>query len=72
MQCLVCASAARELHRISRVTGSMTKTGSGPDALDEIERSMSANVTSRTSHLHRRMSAIGGKADMKRTGRYVG
>ena len=50
----------------------MTKTGSGPDALDEIVRSMSANVTSRTSHLHRRMSAIGGKADMKRTGRYVG
>jgi FtsP/CotA-like multicopper oxidase with cupredoxin domain len=32
----------------------------------------SAIGTFRTSHLHRRMSAIGGKADMTRTGRYVG
>jgi hypothetical protein len=33
---------------------------------------MSAYGTSRTCHLHRRMSAIGAKADMTRTGRYVG
>ena len=32
----------------------------------------SAYGTFRTSHLHRRMSAIGGNADMTRTCRYVG
>jgi hypothetical protein len=39
-------------------------------ALDRISL-MSANGTKRTSHLHYRMSAIGGKADMSRTGCYA-
>ena len=40
------------------------QTSSGTDA-------MSARGTFRTSHCTRRMSVIGGKADMTRTGRYV-
>src|SRR6476646_12190265 len=37
-----------------------------------VRDTMSAIGTFRTSHLYRRMSAIEGKADMTRTGRYVG
>ncbi|MGB6197391.1 MAG: hypothetical protein WBF49_13790, partial [Methyloceanibacter sp.] len=35
------------------------------------KRQTSIIGTFRTSHLHRRLSALGGKADMRRTGCYV-